>query len=65
MIRLLLMAGLETTANMIGLCFARLLRDRSLCRLLCQQPDLVPAAVEELVRFHVIAHHGPVAEQAG
>jgi cytochrome P450 len=57
-VRLLLMAGLETTANMIGLCFARLLRDRSLYRLLCEQPELVPAAVEELVRFHVIAQHG-------
>lgn len=57
-IRLLVMAGLETTANMIGLAFLCLLREPSLYRMLCDDPGIVPAAVEELLRFQSIVQHG-------
>jgi cytochrome P450 len=57
-VRLLLMAGLETTASMIGLGFARLLHDPGLYRCVRDDPALVPGAVEELLRFDTIIHNG-------
>lgn len=57
-VRLLLVAGIETTANMIGMCFACLLRDRELYGELCRDPDRIESVVEELLRFMSIAHHG-------
>lgn len=57
-VRLLLIAGMETTANMIGVSFACLLRDRELYAELCRAPGKAGAVVEELLRFQAIAHHG-------
>jgi cytochrome P450 len=57
-IRLLLVAGIETTANMIGLCFACLLRDTELYGELCRDPHRADGIVDELLRFMSIAHHG-------
>lgn len=57
-VRLVLMAGLETTASMIGLGFARLLDDPELYYSVRDDPDNVPGAVEELLRFDTIIHHG-------
>jgi len=57
-VRLLLMAGMETTANMIGISLVALLRDRVLYDQLRDDPSLVPTAVEELLRYIVIAQHG-------
>jgi cytochrome P450 len=57
-VRLLLMAGLETTASMIGLAFARLLHEPELYRSVRDDPSVIPAAVEELLRFDTIIHHG-------
>lgn len=57
-VRLVLVAGIETTANMIGISFAFLLRDRKLWDELRRNPDRVESVVEELLRFIAIAHHG-------
>lgn len=57
-VRLLLMAGLETTASMIGLSFARLLHEPALYKSVRDDPDIVPTAVDELLRFDTIIHHG-------
>jgi cytochrome P450 len=47
----LLISGYETTATQIGNFVYLLLSDRSLYRSLVDDPGLVPAAVEELLRF--------------
>lgn len=47
----LLIAGHETTANQTGNFVYLLLKDRELWQSLVDDPDLVPAAVEELMRF--------------
>lgn len=47
----LLVAGHETTANQTGNFVFVLLRDRKLWQSLVDDPDLVPAAIEELTRF--------------
>lgn len=47
----LLMAGHETTGNMIGLGVYALLEHPEQLELLRQDPSLIPAAVEELLRF--------------
>jgi len=47
---LLLMAGHETTAHLIGNGVLALLRERSLWSTLCRRPELAPALVEELLR---------------
>ncbi len=47
----LLVAGHETTANMIGKMVAMLLADRSRWEQLIQDPGLVRTAVEEVLRF--------------
>lgn len=57
-VRLVLMAGLETTASMIGLSFARLLHEPDLYRAVRDDPAVIPVAVEELLRFDTIIHHG-------
>jgi pimeloyl-[acyl-carrier protein] synthase len=48
---LLLLAGHETTTNLIGNGTLALLRDRDEWRRLCAEPELLPTAVEELLRF--------------
>lgn len=47
----LLMAGHETTANLLGGSMRYLLADRRQWDLLQAQPELLPGAVEELLRF--------------
>jgi cytochrome P450 len=48
---LLLIAGFETTVNLIGNGTVALLGDRDQWRRLHEEPPLVPAAVEELLRY--------------
>ena len=48
---LLLGAGFETTTNLLGNGMLALLRQPDQWRLLCDDPDMAPAAVEELLRF--------------
>lgn len=57
-VRLVLMAGLETTASMIGLSFARLLHEPELYSSVRDKPDVVPGAVDEMLRSDTIIHHG-------
>lgn len=47
----LLMAGHKTTIDLIGNGLAQLLSPRSRWEQLCAQPDLVPSAVEEILRY--------------
>ncbi len=56
---LLLIAGHETTANMIGLGALTLLRTPGATDDLRTDPSLMPGAVEELLRFHSITRSGP------
>lgn len=58
MARLLLVAGHETTANMIGLGTLALLENPDELRRLRADPSLVPGAVEELLRFCTIVRFG-------
>ncbi|MFI8876931.1 cytochrome P450 [Streptomyces sp. NPDC055243] len=55
---LLLVTGHESTANMSALCTLALLRDRRQATLLRERPELIPAAVEELLRHLTIIHLG-------
>ncbi|WP_073878192.1 cytochrome P450 [Mycobacterium paraffinicum] len=48
---LLLVAGYETTANMISTLFLTLAEFPDQLRLLAQRPDLIPSAIEEQLRF--------------
>lgn len=56
---LLLIAGHETTANMIGLGALTLIRNPHAADVLRTDPSLMPGAVEELLRFHSITRSGP------
>ncbi|MFI7099037.1 cytochrome P450 [Streptomyces sp. NPDC050161] len=56
---LLLIAGHETTANMIGLSALTLMRDEESAGRLREDPALIRGAVEELLRFHSIIRNGP------
>ena len=56
---LLLVAGHETTANMLGLGTYALLRDADQLAALRADPALVDNAVEELLRYLSIVHFGP------
>ncbi len=47
----LLVAGHETTANMIGKMMAMLLADRRQFEMLVEHPDIIPSAVDEVLRF--------------
>jgi cytochrome P450 len=55
---LLLIAGHETTANMISLSVATLLDRPDLLEQLRAEPALIPGAVEELLRYFTIAEIG-------
>ncbi|WP_306750206.1 cytochrome P450 [Saccharothrix yanglingensis] len=55
---LLLLAGHETTANMLGLGVHALLRHPDQLRLLRERPELVDGAVEELLRWLTVVHTG-------
>jgi cytochrome P450 len=55
---LLLAGGLDTTANVLALGTLSLLSDRSQWDALRAQPDLIPGAVEEMLRFHTITQWG-------
>jgi len=57
MVFLLLLAGHETTVNLIGNGVAALLRHPEEFQLLLDRPSLVPAAIEELLRFDGPVHH--------
>ncbi|GAA3133955.1 cytochrome P450 [Kribbella aluminosa] len=54
----LLIAGHETTANMIALSTLALLRNPAQLDLLRSDPSTVPAAVEELLRYLSVVHFG-------
>jgi cytochrome P450 len=47
----MLFAGHETTTNLLGNSFRRLLADRSSWEAICLDPSLIPNAVEEVLRF--------------
>ena len=55
---LLLVAGHETTANMISLGALAVLRDPAVLRAAVTDPDQVPQAVEEMLRYFSIADIG-------
>ncbi len=55
---LLLIAGHETTSNMISLCFMTLLDQPNLKQQLIEDPRLIPNATEELLRYFTIAETG-------
>ena len=47
----LLVAGHETTTNLLGNAFRRLLEERGAWEQLCADPSLIPGAVEEVLRL--------------
>jgi cytochrome P450 len=55
---MLLFAGHETTANMISLSTIALLRNPDQLQGLLTEPESVPAAVDELLRYLTIVHNG-------
>lgn len=65
MTRLLLIAGHDTTANMLGLAVLTLLRTPDQMELLRAGPKRLPAAVDELMRFLSISQAGMVRVVTG
>jgi cytochrome P450 len=57
---LLLIAGHETTSNMIALSVVTLLENQRQLGLLRAEPALIGRAVEELLRFHAVIQYGVV-----
>ncbi|GLX00331.1 cytochrome P450 [Microtetraspora sp. NBRC 16547] len=57
---LLLIAGHETTANMLGLGTYALLRNPAQLAAVRDDPEVVEHAVEELLRYLTVVHIGPV-----
>jgi cytochrome P450 len=57
---LLLIAGHETTSNMMALSVATLLTHPDQLHLIQADPALIDRAVEELLRFHVVIQYGVV-----
>jgi cytochrome P450 len=55
---LILIAGFDTTANMISLGLLTLMQHPDQLELLKQEPDRIPGAAEELLRFLSITHRG-------
>jgi cytochrome P450 len=47
----LLLAGHETTTNLLGNAFRQLLTERSAWEEICQDPSLIPNAIEEVLRL--------------
>jgi cytochrome P450 len=47
----LLVAGHETTTNLLGNAFHRLLTERHAWEEICEEPSLIPNAIEEVLRF--------------
>lgn len=60
MARLLLVAGHDTTANMLGLSVLTLLQNPGQRDRLRAEPELMPAAVDELMRFLSVSQSGTV-----
>ncbi|MGI8678479.1 MAG: cytochrome P450 [Jatrophihabitans sp.] len=58
--QVLLLAGHETSANMLALGTFALLQAPDQLAILRADPQLMPSAVEELLRYLTIAHMGPV-----
>ena len=58
MAAVLLVAGHETTANMIGIGVLNLLESPDQWAALCEDPGLIPGAVEELLRYQTVIHTG-------
>jgi cytochrome P450 len=57
---LLLLAGHETTANMLGIGTFTLLQHPDQLKILKDEPEVIDNAVEELMRYLSIIHFGPV-----
>ncbi|MEV6241282.1 cytochrome P450 [Lentzea sp. NPDC051838] len=60
MAMLLLLAGHETTANMLGIGTFTLLQHPDQAKILRDEPEAVDNAVEELMRYLSIIHFGPL-----
>lgn len=60
MAMLLLLAGHETTANMLGLGTFTLLEHPDQLKILQDEPEIIDNAVEELMRYLSIIHFGPM-----
>lgn len=58
MTRLLINAGHETTANNLNLSFLNLMEQRDQWDKMCANPDIIPGAVEELLRYQDVGHLG-------
>ncbi|MGP3533966.1 cytochrome P450 [Microbacterium sp. RD1] len=59
MVALMIFAGHETTSNLLSIGMLSLLSDRAQWEVLVAEPDLAPAAVEELTRYVTPAHFLP------
>ncbi|HEX8867015.1 MAG TPA: cytochrome P450, partial [Lentzea sp.] len=60
MAMLLLLAGHETTANMLGIGTFTLLQHPDQLKILRDEPEVIDNAVEELMRYLSIIHFGPL-----